>query len=566
MPTSKLPSSSASSSRGKSTPITIDFPDGFASGDLYKWCQGLSGTSRLVASLQIRRDVGNAVPHRFVMVRMLDNSIHRFDRRPEQRTSDNIPGHTMLDLLLNRAVKREDSYVHNLPLDLLEEISLLTYCEIELFFEEQQLDLLTIVSACFGISRNSVADKYTFLKHNCFFFSWTILMVVARHCLPYAIPPEESLKMLSKPMAENLVNFVADRAMGMILEFVLQVILIIREKLNDHIVLTKSRVSDRVLRFLWRRFIALRSTLGLRRRIFEHVQRQINERLIPIYRSIIDMGFEQEHLDRHLWIEELSATIGPYAREAINKIKWEALIEAGSSIFLNSEDSSDLALKKSILGKGFAQFMLAWKTALPAGMNAVRDAVAELDGSDSDAVVFDKCWSATRNATLTSLRSVIEVTGPQVNNQRLTRLWNRIFEVWDECWEDTCALVKPKCLLISEDLVDEAVKTGTGIAIQGIRNQIEDTLQACLTQAGSSQLYLKLNCLIFQQERNDPKVKTTITSAALQEYMQKCIKSYAFKHATLDEINSSMADIWREARNALQLARPEAEPGESTDA
>jgi len=42
--------------------------------------------------------------------------------------------------------------------------------------------------------------------------------------------------------------------------------------------------------------------------------------------------------------------------------------------------------------------------------------------------------------------------------------------------------------------------------------------------------------------------------------MQKRIKSYAFQHATLEEINSSMAEIWREARNALQLPRPEAVP------
>jgi len=303
MPTltpSKFLSSFASSSRDKYPQISIEFPDGFASGALYKWCQGLSGESRSIASLQIRRDVGGAVPHRFVMVHMWDRSIHRFDRRPEQKTSENIPGHTLFDLVRNKAVKREDSYIANLSPKQLDDISTLTYCEIELFFEEQQLDLLTIVSACFGISRNSVADKYTFLKHNCFFFSWTILMVVLRHCLPYAIPLEKPLRKLFEPKEHQLVKFVVDRGINVFLDLVIQVILIVREKLNDFVILTKRRMPDRVLRFLWRRIATLRLKVGLRRRLTEQTQKIFDAKITPLYQLIMDMGAEPEWLDKHL--------------------------------------------------------------------------------------------------------------------------------------------------------------------------------------------------------------------------------------------------------------------------
>jgi len=44
--------------------------------------------------------------------------------------------------------------------------------------------------------------------------------------------------------------------------------------------------------------------------------------------------------------------------------------------------------------------------------------------------------------------------------------------------------------------------------------------------------------------------KTGLTNAALQEYMQKCIKSYDYKitREHVDQVNTSMAEIWREAR------------------
>jgi len=173
-------------------------------------------------------------------------------------------------------------------------------------------------------------------------------------------------------------------------------------------------------------------------------------------------------------------------------MKWEAVIEGISSIYLNynNEDSGDSTLEQSILGKGFAQFMLAWKTALPAGMNAVRGALTELHDSDSNEVAFDKCWSAAQKAAFTSLKEVIEATSPQVNRQRSTELWNKIFEVWDKCWVDTCPVVKQKCLAILEEIVDEIVKTGTVTVIQGIKDQNANTLQACLTQVGSSSYYL----------------------------------------------------------------------------
>ena len=450
---------------------------------MYGWYHGLPKESRYISSLQIRKDVGNVVPHRFVMLRMHDGSTHRFDRRPEQKTKDHDPGYNLFGLMLNHAVNCEDSYIANMNRYLLKEIKKVTFCEIELFFDPEQADLVTVISACFGISQNRVAEKYTFLKHNCFFFSWTILMVVSRHFLPYKFPSYTPLKELFDSKVDHLTTFIVKRAIDVFLDLVIETVIIIRNNLGD-MSLTKRLLPDRALRLLWRRLAIMRLNLGLRRRLVVQVRRQLDERLAPIHQTIMAMGDIPDWLNKNLWIEEESGTIDPTLRAAINELKWEAVIDAISSGFKDlSSDRVDLGnvqLKKSILGKRFAQFTAVWKAALPDGMNAVKNAASELELEIRDEEAFDKCWTAAQDAAFNTAKTVVEATNVQVGNAQREVVWAKIFDIWPECWKETRGVVEPKSLAALNDIVDEVVRAGRDAVIQGLKKHSDGTLNVCL--------------------------------------------------------------------------------------
>jgi hypothetical protein len=48
-----------------------------------------------------------------------------------------------------------------------------------------------------------------------------------------------------------------------------------------------------------------------------------------------------------------------------------------------------------------------------------------------------------------------------------------------------------------------------------------------------------------------------MTNAALQEYMQDIMKRNTVNETALDEVNSSMARVWKEARERLQPGPPD---------
>ena len=482
---SKIISSFASISRGKYKPVIISFQDGFENGSVYQWYKALP--SRDVASLEIRKDVGGLCPHRFVLVHMSDGVVHRFDRRPEQAGVENAPDHGMLDLLLNKAVTSEDSYIPNVPQDLLDEIDRVSICEIRLEFDKNKLDLLTVISTCYAISRDTHAKNYTFLTHNCFFFSWTILMVISRYYLPYKVPMRETLRVKLAAKIESLVPLIVNHGVELFLELVIETVILMRAELGD-MAATKA-IPDGVLRFLWRRLFTLRLNMGLRRRLTKQVRNQLNTRLDPVYRDIEAIGNAPEKLDSNLWIDESKGTVEETIRFGIAQIKWDAVLDAISTGFSTgdarlADDESKTSLGKSLLGKRFAQFTAVWKAALPAGLQAVQSArPVEGQGRDlEDAEVFDRSWTAAQHAVLSAVQKAVADTNAEVNNPQRERVWDKIFEMWDDCWEKARLIVEPKSLATVGKIVDTVVETGSEIVLQAMRehNEPESTISACI--------------------------------------------------------------------------------------
>jgi len=483
---------SFSSLREKNIPVKIDFPDGFTSGSLYDWYTSLSPKSRYIKSLQIRRDIGGVVPHRFVMLHMEDDQTHRFDRRPQQARDDHRPDYNLFELAINTAVKSEDSFIARVNRLLLKEIELMSYCEIELFFGQEQQDLLAVISACFAISTNHNAQNYTLLRHNCFFFSWTILLVVCRYRQPYRVPSFESVKaqFTSKVNLGRITILVADMAVELFLEFVIETVIKTWDGLGD--VGVPKFLPDSVLRFLWRRYAALRLTFGLRKQIVHQVEVQVEARLFSLYNAIAGIADVPEKLDSNLWIEESSELINAAISDAIAKFKWEVVLDVLSGGLgeqveeMPMEDvDGHIKLKKSLLGKRFAQFNLVWNAAIPAGLDAVKNANRGDHSSLSDEDVFDLIWSSARVAVFDSVNNVVTKTNAQVKSPKREAVWSKIFDMWNQIWTEAHDSVRPMSLDVLSKIMEELTKVGTGSVVQVIKEYRENAIEGRILKVRS---------------------------------------------------------------------------------
>ena len=102
----------------------------------------------------------------------------------------------------------KDECVYNLDQESVRQIEQ-TNNEIELFLDGK-VDLLIVLAACFAISKDRSAQKYSLFTNNCFFFSWMILMVVSRVYLLYNTPPPEQLLQCGDSHACNLTTVIVD--------------------------------------------------------------------------------------------------------------------------------------------------------------------------------------------------------------------------------------------------------------------------------------------------------------------------------------------------------------------
>jgi hypothetical protein len=500
----KVISSFGSSTRllkktSKKKPELLEFPLGWGNGPVFDWYKNRV-PNKTIQLLQIRKDEGGAVPHRFIMVHMSDDRIHRFDRRPEQASTDHTPDHTVVDLLVNHAVKSEDTYIPDVDSTLLSEIERFSHCEVALVLDGR-VDLLAVIAACYAISEDDSTREYTFLRHNCFFFSWAILMVVSRHCLPYELPRRDPLmqRFISSSI-DDLTSFIVEEAVALFLDLVIDTIIVFREKAGDSLnmgmsmmIRTSWALPIGLLRVFWRQLFTIRLHLGLRQALRGGVERQLTERVPPIYEAIVSTHGASDLLDSSLWIEEVKVTVEPFLRKEVAKILWDAILDAISSGLGDitpeklAKELNNPKLKFSVLGKRSAQFYAVWNAALHGGMPAAKGAIEGNQGNLSDEAVFDKAWSAAKDASLHAAQTVVNNTRTQIRKPvPRDAMWASIWRIWDDSWEGARQIVQPKSLATVKTIVEKIISTALEMVVQEIKDSKDKTIQARVLKVGPS--------------------------------------------------------------------------------
>ncbi|KAF8311737.1 hypothetical protein DL93DRAFT_2208326 [Clavulina sp. PMI_390] len=538
IPSKAIPSFSCSRRRGENEPQALTFSEEWGVGPTFDWYKTLKTTK--IESIEIRIDVGGVVPHRFVLTRMCDNRIHRFDRRPQQPDHARELEHGPVDLLLNHPVACEDTYVPDVGAGFLSDIQRLSHCEIMLSLDGH-VDLKVVLAVCYIISKDSFAQKYTFLRHNCFFLSWTIFMSVSRHYLPYSVPNHERLMTRLESSLKPLTSLIVNEAMELFLDLVLDTAGVFRRRidrsLRGGVIAVAWAMPPKLLRFLWRRYFALKLHFGLRKHLETSVKRQIQERVPGVYESIVTTFTQSNSLDSNLWIEGARKSVETEIGEEVAKILWDAILEAISfgvpEAGVPPEEQPPVGhrLKFSLLGKQSAQFFAVWNLILVTGISSAKAAGQGHHGTLTSGAVFDRVWDAAGNACFAPAKALVESTNGQVGSRKRAAMWEQIWKIWDNAWKEARDIVRPRTLGTVEKITSKIIETSGKNVIQEMQDPMGKRVKVSLAER--------------KPFKSQPHLGSPfhISSGELEHHMQEKIKGNTMS-AEILAVTDSMSRIW----------------------
>uniref|UniRef100_A0A0W0G7X4 Uncharacterized protein n=1 Tax=Moniliophthora roreri TaxID=221103 RepID=A0A0W0G7X4_MONRR len=559
--------------------LTIEFPRGWGVGPVFDWYRGLSARlgETLLNRLQIRKDTRGVVPHRFIVLYMQDGSVHRFDRRPDM-TTDNTTG---LDLLLkDRPVPSKDECIRNLTEDARMEVETETVQEIELKLDGK-VDLEVILTACFAISKDPSAHRYTLYAYNCFFFSWTILMVTSRHCLPYEIPsPEVLLQRAQTSHLPQVTNFIIDEAAKLFLDLAGDTVTIFRNKSGQAMYQGFSPFTQvtwalpmNFLRFISQQIFRAKMHFGLRKQLERQIADVVEKKAVVLCRQALAQHNKVSLLlDKHLWLCELDKIVGPALRAEAAGILRRAIFDAICSGYEDVDPSMlvqevmNPSLKFALLGKRVTQSYAVWNAALYGGLRAARQAVqqeeeeirrekeaeisplATTSSMESDVLpalnekIFDLAWKSAGTGALQAAQAVVNDTRTHMKDmESRDRMWNEIWKVWSEAWAEAQEITQKKLVGAVDRMVRKVLEARMNVVIEE------------LGDASARSLEVHVRCRIHPHEKGKSESRqshrdTKMTNAALQDLMQAIMKKDTFNNEKLEYVRETMSRIWKKAR------------------
>ncbi|KAG9089619.1 hypothetical protein FS749_001196 [Ceratobasidium sp. UAMH 11750] len=424
--------------------IPINFPSGWngLQGPLFDWYRGLS--CQHINRLQIRKDSSGAVPHRFIVAHLTNNSIQRFDRRPKSKNSGEIVAAGFLKTSTIEAVDE----IEMVEPDAWPSLEEHTKCEVDLYLAGD-MNILAILSACYGISCDDYAHNYALLQYNCYFFSWTILAIVARHKIPNSIPQVDRVFDRLEPRLSSLTVTLAGQLSQVVMKAAIDTVTAFSREVGYMTIMRGSNWIDRIiwsmpislLRFVMRNLMALRLHPNLK----PYIQTQLFSKLAPRLRSMLESKLHAHlipaNIHNSLWLSEVQRVVESAIRAELTNTLWDVLWDtvggAGSDIDI-FEIARDVSQRRVAEGHGSneAQFSALWNAALFAALPAVRQSAHGKvpNGTTTRETIFDEAWHAARDAALAAAQAVIEDTKAQLNNRNRDLMWERVWAVWNRAW------------------------------------------------------------------------------------------------------------------------------------
>jgi hypothetical protein len=154
-------------------PVRLDFTSGLEKGPVRDWYnkQRARG-STAIEKIQLRKDCQKPYYHEYITISTISGHTYRVDRRPDP------------DAPIDTIMK-----IGCIAYDMIEELSSTSFKEldstsrrvVELHWQgKDTIDLLFVLSICFAIHNDKLANRYTLQRYNCYFLSWAIIGITMR--------------------------------------------------------------------------------------------------------------------------------------------------------------------------------------------------------------------------------------------------------------------------------------------------------------------------------------------------------------------------------------------------
>lgn len=456
---------------------------------------------RKIARLELRKENPNSVHHRFIILRMEDGSVHRFDRRPHPSSS---PAQTML----GTPMESLDQCTANLNDASMENLNQ-SISEIELSLSGGINDILSVFAACYVISQDNDAQRYTLFKHNCFFYSWTILMVASRQRLPHRIPSYDSAVNRYLSGISKLISRQIDRDISFGTEAVLEALMIFRERFRYIVrpevdgMMWKVLLSipSSLVKAAGRGALGISSYLGTRQRIRKAMHDNIERKAKEIWQNGLERHNNAESLDVNLWLNNLHILMFPAVEQELRNILWENIAEIFASA-CESEETIQMVeelinRKRSLLWARQAwEFRAVCIAAFFGSISAVHTTLQQhpYDGHETHESVFNRLWVSASVGALSGAKKAAENSQEKVKDkEKWNRSWDPVWEDWDKAWE---AALEPVRTTIVDSMIKASVRDYSQYGAKLLLDEMrENNLHALNAQVLKSVSGLRLLCV-----------------------------------------------------------------------
>ncbi|KAG8712792.1 hypothetical protein FRC11_014192 [Ceratobasidium sp. 423] len=482
----------------------MEFSDKWGDGPVFDWYHSLKASSTTVIRLEIRIDDGKP-PHRFVLAYLESGTICRFDRRPETAK----PGTLVLETLGGLSTRKAADDFSEVNQNELEDLKNSTHCELDLTVPHST-DLLHVLSACFALSQDEEARDYALLKYNCYFFSWTLVMIVARHTLPFVVPSPEDVAERAAPALNNLTNSLTDKTVNVLLNLVLHTIAEFRARLGRSISggLRKRGVivwglPMGVVRFVLRQALRYQLYFGLRDQLKQKTQEQLANSMKPMLQELLgqrDTAHTIIQVDKRLWIDELMEDFRPLVREQLLKILWDVIMNiispettatdpeaSGATPAPEDRPKLSIRIKRRLIGD--FQFVKMWNDALKAGLPAAREAAyGKADPSqfkstqEMHSEIFNIAFKAASVAALEAAQKAAADTKEKMNNPKRDAMWKKFWEVWDDVWDSSRRKGETMVIQVVEGAVEDIVQLVAQHLVEAVGNNQKQQFAALVSE------------------------------------------------------------------------------------
>ncbi|KAF9509013.1 hypothetical protein BS47DRAFT_1397279 [Hydnum rufescens UP504] len=323
-----------------------------------------------------------------------------------------------------------------------------SHCLAELYCQDSDVDLSDIIKICFGIHRDR-AGRYTLQRFNCYFFSWTILVVTARHAMPWDVLPFDSpWKMLSQTWADKLSTKFAEALINMMVDGSVISIMTMNLKLKPqlrHAVSRRVRLAWAMPQWLIRMTLRLMLRTSGRQKIETILRFRLRSTLLsalqPTLRSAL-ADLRVSTLRTTLWKDDVRGAMRGATRRNVMASILDAATNALSSITLRMEDVDAFnSVAVAFAGRDmFDRPSGDWRAAFIAMFHAFMKTVPLFAAKGADGFVTDDTkWDEIWNSIRDTIREAANEAMKDVEG-RWGTLWNTLMEEWVAAWE----VIRPK--------------------------------------------------------------------------------------------------------------------------